>query len=721
MSTTNRDTGDLPRTLGADALPILPPENRWSTERAAGLSALELLAYRSNLLGSDRSVANWGGGNTSSKANEIDFRDRPTRVLWVKGSGSDLGTILPNQFTALRMDDVLPLLERDCMSDEDLVAYYEHAGLRPGQPRASIETPLHSMLPFDHVDHTHPDAIIALCAAPEGRALASRLWGEHALWVEYERPGFALGKKIALAARERPDATCVLMAKHGLVTWGNSGEECYRRTIETIGRAAEVLAGAADRRRVFASSGSPPSARREFFTVTDATHVEHSALTAALPALRGAVSTRRPAILRLDTSDRARAFASRPDVAQLASAGPACPDHLVHTKPWPLVLAPSVAAGGASALADAFRAGVAQFEERYQAYFARNATDGVTMRDPAPRAVLVPGLGMITTGADAAQAGIAAALYERAIAVLSTTAALGGFDPLTESETFGVEYWPMELYKLSLLPPPLELAGRVAFVTGGASGIGRAVALRLAQAGAHVIVADRNAAGAHDVADGLVKTYGERRALAVGMDVTDEGAVQRAFEETVLAYGGIDVVVSNAGISTSHPIEETSLDEWNLNQSVLGTGYFLVAREAFRVLRAQQRGGSIVFVASKNGLVGGRNAAAYSSAKALEIHLARCLAEEGGGADIRINTVNPDAVLQGSGIWSSAWREERARTYGIQPDQLEDHYRARTTLKVNVYSEDVAEAVLFFASPRSAKSTGNILNVDGGVVAAYTR
>jgi NAD(P)-dependent dehydrogenase (short-subunit alcohol dehydrogenase family) len=328
---------------------------------------------------------------------------------------------------------------------------------------------------------------------------------------------------------------------------------------------------------------------------------------------------------------------------------------------------------------------------------------------------------VITTGTDGAQAGIAAALYERAIAVLSTTAGLGDFDPLNEAETFGVEYWPMELYKLGLLPPPKELAGQVALVTGGASGIGRAVALRLAEAGAHVIVADRNVAGAEDVANGLVKTHGPGRALPVGVDVTDERAVQRAFAEGVLTYGGVDIVVSNAGISTSHPVEETSFDEWNLNMSVLATGYFLVAREAFRVLRAQQRGGSIVFVASKNGLVGGRNASAYSSAKALEIHLARCLAEEGGGDGIRLNTVNPDAVLHGSSIWNSAWREERARTYGIDPDQLEGYYRARTTLKVNVFAEDIAEAVLFFASPRSAKSTGNIINVDGGVVAAYTR
>ena len=685
--------------------PIEPPVNHWNSERTVGLNSLELLAYRSNLLGTDRSVANWGGGNTSTKAVELDFRQRETPVLWVKGSGSDLATIQPHQFTALRMEDVLPLLEREWMTDEELVAYYEHAVLKPGQPRASIETPLHSMLPFEHIDHTHPDAVITLCAIPAGRELAQRLWGGRAIWIDYERPGFALGKRIALRVRSQSDATCVLMAKHGLVTWGDSAEACYANTIKAIACAAEALADRADQRRIFAVGQHPPS-------------IDESVLTLALPALRGAISQRRPMVLRADTGEKARAFASRPDVAEIASAGPACPDHLVHTKPWPLVVPPT---SSLEELADAFRSGVAQFERRYAEYVARHADSGVAMRDPAPRVVLVPGVGIITTGPDAAQAGIAAALYERAIAVLSASARLGGFDPLTESETFGVEYWPMELYKLSLLPPPKELAGQVALVTGAASGIGRAVAQRLAEAGAHVVIADRNGEGAKHVASELVSSQGPGRALAVDMDVTSESAVANAFAEAVRAYGGVDIVVSNAGISTSHPVEETSLNEWNLNLSVLGTGYFLVAREAFKVLRAQDHGGSVVFVASKNGLVGGRNASAYSSAKALEIHLARCLAEEGGAAGIRVNTVNPDAVLQGSSIWSSAWREQRAATYGIQPEQLEEHYRARTTLKVNVFPEDIAEAVLFFASSRSAKSTGNILNVDGGVVAAYSR
>jgi rhamnulose-1-phosphate aldolase/alcohol dehydrogenase len=700
-ATDSHDLDGLPVSVADRAFPIEPPVDRWNAERAAGLSPLELLAYRSNLLGADRSVANWGGGNTSTKTTEIDFRDRPTHVLWVKGSGSDLATIAPEQFTGLRVDDLHLLEGREQIADEDLVRYYEHAVLRPGQPRASIETPLHSMLPFAHVDHTHPDAIIALCAVPSGQELARRIWGGRALWIPWERPGFSLGKKIAQAVRERPDVECVLMAKHGLVTWGDSAEACYTATIRTVVRAAEALREQADRKRIFA-------------TAATATPLDRASLVAAMPALRGAVSARDHMVLRLDTRESCVAFANRPDLATLAQAGPACPDHLVHTKPWPLLIQET------TDLAEAFRVGVEAFTAKYAAYVERNGAAD-QMLNPSPRVVLVPGVGVITTGRDARQAAIASDLYARAIQVLTTTAGLGGFAPLTESEMFEVEYWPMELYKLSLAPRPRELAGRVAVVTGGASGIGRAIAMRLADAGAHVVVADRNQDGASEVAAGLVETHGQGRALALGVDVTDEAAVGRVFEDTVLAYGGLDILVSNAGISTSNPIESTTLAEWELNQRVLGTGYFLVAREAFKVMKTQKLGGSIVFVASKNGLVGGRNAAAYSSAKALEIHLARCLAEEGGADGIRVNTVNPDAVLRGSGIWDSNWRGQRARTYGIEPDQLEEHYRARTTLKVNVFAEDVAEAVLHFASDRSAKSTGNMLNVDGGVLAAYTR
>ncbi|MHB8618379.1 MAG: bifunctional rhamnulose-1-phosphate aldolase/short-chain dehydrogenase [Chloroflexota bacterium] len=681
--------------------PIQPPANRWDSGHARGLAALDLLAYRSNLLGADRSVANWGGGNTSCKTVGDDFRGIAVRVLWVKGSGSDLGSIRPDQFTGVRLDDLGPLDGRPAMSDEDLVRYYEHAALSPGQPRASIETPLHSMLPFANIDHTHPDAIIALCAIPDGPELARRLWDGRAIWVPYERPGFGLGRSIARAVAENPEAKLVLMAKHGLVTWGETAEECYAASIAIIGRAAEAIAGQADGRRVFAAARELPGCEGED-------------LAAWLPALRGAVSARQFMVLRLDASERARAFAGRPDLAAIAGAGPACPDHLIHTKPWPLVVEP------AADMPAALRQGVADFEDRYRAYVGRHAS-GEEARDPAPRVVLLPGTGIVTTGPDARQAELAAALYERAIAVLSATAGLRGFDPLTEGETFGVEYWPMELFKLKALPAAGELSGRVAVVTGGASGIGRAIVRRLAQAGAHVAIADLNLAAAEEVAAALRGAHGVGRALAIGADVTDEASVRRAFRDVVLAFGGLDILVSNAGLSTSSPVDETSLDDWKLNLEVLATGYFLVAREAFRVLRAQGRGGSIVFIGSKNGLVAGRNAAAYSAAKAAELHLARCLAEEGGPAGIRVNSVNPDAVLRDSGIWSSGWREQRARTYGIAPAELEEHYRERTALKVSIFAEDVAEAVLYFASDRSSKSTGNILNVDGGVAAAYPR
>jgi rhamnulose-1-phosphate aldolase/alcohol dehydrogenase len=393
----------------------------------------------------------------------------------------------------------------------------------------------------------------------------------------------------------------------------------------------------------------------------------------------------------------------------------------VHTKPWPLLVAWDPRTGDAASLRAALLAGVEEYAGRYRAYVQENRHEGDAEGDPFPRVILIPGVGMVTTGKDAFAARISAALYHRAVSVMQGAEACGGFISLTPNESYNVEYWPLELYKLTLAPPERDFARRIAFVTGGAGGIGRAIAERLAAEGAHVVLADLNEAGAQAVAADLCARYGEGRALAVAADVTSEDAVRQAYFRMVLAYGGVDVLVSNAGLASSAPIEETTLAAWQKNIDVLATGYFLVSREAFRVLKAQAIGGSLVYIASKNALVGGRNAAAYSAAKAAEVQLARCLAEEGGASGIRVNTVNPDAVLQGSQIWNSSWREERARNYGIAPDELEEYYRKRTTLKVNILPADIAEAVAFLASDRAAKSTGNIINVDGGVAAAYTR
>jgi NAD(P)-dependent dehydrogenase (short-subunit alcohol dehydrogenase family) len=379
---------------------------------------------------------------------------------------------------------------------------------------------------------------------------------------------------------------------------------------------------------------------------------------------------------------------------------------------------------GAPGLREALRSGVEGYAEWYREYYERNVGDESRPfpPDPAgPRVVVVPGVGIVTSGADARRARVTRDLYHRAIAVEDAADALGGFSSLSEEEAFAIEYWPLERYKLSQAPPAGELAGRVSLITGGASGIGRATARRLAELGAHVAVADLNADGAAEVADEIVARYGARRSLAVEVDVTDEEAVEDVVRRVTLAYGGLDVLVCSAGIATSAPVTETTLEDWERSYAVLARGYFLSARAAFRVLVEQGRGGSLVFVGSKNALVAGANAAAYSSAKAAALHLARCLAEEGGQHGIRVNTVNPDAVIEGSALWSSSWKAERASTYGVSEDDLPDFYRARTTLDVNVYPEDVAEAIAFFAGPRSAKSTGNVLNVDGGVPAAYPR
>lgn len=682
-------------------------ENLWSEEKAKGLSPLEALAYRSNLLGKDRSVVNFGGGNTSTKTRARDHTGKELDVLWVKGSGSDLATISPDNFTGLKLEEVLPLMERDEMSDEEMVAHLARCQLAPDMPRGSIETLLHAFVEYPNVDHSHPDAINMLCCAEDGESLARECLGGEAVWIEYIRPGFTLSKQVGEAVKNNPNARFVLLAKHGLVTWGETGEESYKNTIEAVNRAAKFVASRAEGKEPFGGEGTSPVSREK----------RDELLTAALPSLRGSVSGETPKILRFDDSEAVMEFVCGKDSPELSQVGAACPDHLVHTKMRPLWIDFDPATEGAEKLKTKLREGAERYRKEYEAYFARNGIGGEEMSDPNPRVVLVSGVGMVSVGGDLKSANLARDLYHRAIAVMRGASTVDAFVSLSEEESYAVEYWPLELYKLTLAPPPKELAGRVALVTGGAGGIGRAVCETLASAGACVIVADLDEEGAEEVADG----FGES-AVTLGMDVTDEGSVAGAFREVILSYGGVDIVVSNAGLASSAPIEETSLALWEKNHAVLARGYFLVAREAFKVLKRQNIGGGIVFVASKNALAAGKNAAAYSSAKAAELHLARCLAEEGGEAGIRVNTVNPDAVLRGSRIWDSSWREERAAAYGIDPDDLEEHYRRRNTLKVNVYPEDVAEAVLHFASGcRSAKSTGNILNVDGGVREAYSR
>ena len=696
-----------------DGIPA--PEDRWDDASAAGLSPLDALVYRSNLLGSDRALANQGGGNTSSKGTAVDHAGNEQRVLWVKGSGTDLATITPMGFASLRLDEILPLHERDAMDDGSMVDYLRRSLLVPDQPRPSIETLLHAFIPAAHVDHTHPDAIIALTSSPDGRRLSEETFGEEMVWLDYQRPGFDMSKRIADLLAVNPSARAVLLEKHGLVTWGDTAHASYRDTIEFVTRAAQALDRAGSGR--FGLGGEATAELGE--------EDVDALLVRALPALRGALLADTDGIvLEVDRSPEAVAFASSARGPEVSQVGAPCPDHLINTKHKPLVVEFNPDADGPGELAGALRSGVKAYADWYRGYYERNVDEETRQFaiDPVgPRVVLVPGVGIVTSGTDAAKARTARDLYHRAIAVQDAADAVGGFRSLSESEAFAIEYWPLERYKLAQAPQRGELAGKVALITGGASGIGRAAARLLAERGAHVVVGDLNLEGAQQVAHEIVAAHGVRRALAVGADVTEEAAVERMVRQAVLAYGGLDILVASAGLATSAPVTEITLEEWELNYAVLARGYFLAARETFRVLIEQARGGSIVFVGSKNALVAGANAAAYSSAKAASLHLARCLAEEGGPHGIRVNTVNPDAVIQGSGIWSSDWKAERASTYGVTEDDLQSFYSGRTKLGVSVYPEDVAEAIAFLAGPRSAKSTGNVINVDGGVTAAYPR
>jgi rhamnulose-1-phosphate aldolase/alcohol dehydrogenase len=686
--------------------------NLWNIEQGSQVAkGVEELRYRSNLIGSDRAVCNWGGGNTSMKTTVKDFRGRDVEVMWVKGSGSDLATMQAKNFTALRIDDIRPLFERDEMTDEDMVAYLAHCMIDSKHPRSSIETLLHAFLPFKHVDHTHPDAIISICCADNGQQIAEEIFGNRFVWVPYIRPGFALSKMIAEGVQNNPNAELVLMEKHGLVTWGETSEECYAKTITIINEAEQYINERIKERTVF---GGP---KYQSLTDEEATSI----LAKVMPVIRGAVSKDKKMLLTYDRSGDVLQFVNSHNAPDLSQIGAACPDHLVHTKMVPLYINWDPQSLDVEALTVSIKEGIANFKAAYKEFFERNKHEGDKMFEPAPRVILIPGLGMVNTGKDVSNSRVSGALYHRAIAVMKGSTTLGNFVSLSENESYNVEYWPLELYKLTLAPAEAEFSRKVAFITGGAGGIGSATARRLVSEGAHVVLADLNLEGAEKVAAEINEQYGANHALAVKMDVTKEEEVQLAFDKAALTFGGVDIIVNNAGLATSSPIDETTLQEWNLNMNVLGTGYFLVAREAFKQMKLQGIGGNMVFVGSKNSIYAGKNAAAYSSVKALETHLARCIATEGGEYGIRVNSVLPDAVLQGSAIWGSSWREERAAAYGIHPNQLEEHYRNRTILLVNIYPLDIAESIAFFASSKADKTTGCMLTVDGGVPAAFTR
>jgi rhamnulose-1-phosphate aldolase/alcohol dehydrogenase len=682
--------------------------SRWDDAEASQLSGLDLLVYASRLIGAESSLVVWGGGNTSIKTREPDHRGREIDVLRVKGSGSDLKSIESKDFPGVRMDDIQALLSREDMGDQEMVSYLAHALQDPGGVRPSIETLLHGFVSAPAVVHTHADAIVSLTNNDTARETLTDVYGKDVITLDYRRPGFAISREVADAIREHPEAKALLLAKHGTICWGATIKDAYEATIELITRAEDAIATRRRWRHVFSGAGVrplEPEVRRE--TVLQ-----------LAPKVRGLLGRRRRVVLTFDDTPEVLNFVSAGEAATFSQVGPATPDHTIYTKRLPCYVPTQ---GEPARLAADVEAAVGVFVEEYTRYFESHRVDGAELTDPLPRVVLVPGLGMFTAGKDKRTAGIVEDIYHHTIDVISNASAFGHYASLSPRDAFDVEYWPLELYKLTLAPPEKELARRVAMVTGAAAGIGKATAQLLAAEGAHVVVTDIDAKGAAGVADDIVRSVGAGRAIGLGVDVTSESAVRAAFEEIVLTYGGLDIVVSNAGIAHGAAVAAMQLEDWERSFAVNARGHFLVAREAMRVLMAQGLGGALVFVATKNVMSPGKDFAAYSASKAAEAQLAKVLALEGAPHGIRSNIVNPDAVFQDSKLWSEEIRRERAAAQGISVDQLEDFYRKRNLLGARILPEDVAQAVLFLASDRSAKTTGCTLTVDGGVKDAFPR
>jgi len=692
------------------ALPFAIPQSRWSAEKAASLSQAELLLYRSNLLGSDLTVTNFGGGNTSAKLAERDpLTGAESTVLYVKGSGGDIGSMKLDGFATLYLDKLLGLerLYSGVEQEDEMVGYLPHCTFNLNTRAASIDTPLHGYLPFTHIDHVHPDAIIALAASSGGQAATEVIYGGAVGWLPWKRPGFDLGLRLRDYVAAHPGLRGVMLAGHGIICWGDTAEACYENTIDLIARAAAYLNSKMEGKPAFGGAAVSALSSDE----------RAQAAAKLMPRLRGAMPGARSKVGHFTDDPETLEFVGSQDFVFLAAVGTSCPDHFLRTKIAPLTLDPGRIAED-TYLADSLEA----YRREYAAYYQRCAKPGdPAMRDANPVIVLLPGVGRFAFAADKTTARLASEFYGNAINVMRGATAIGDYVGLPEGEAFAIEYWALEEAKLQRMPKPKPLVGRIAFVTGAAGGIGAATAARLLSEGACVMLTDRDGDTLTTIEADLKKRFGKDVVASSRCDVTDEDQVQTAFDSCARIFGGVDIVVANAGLASSASIEETTTAIWRRNYDVLAEGYFLTCRAAFPLLKLQ-KGGSIVFVGSKNALAATPNASAYASAKAASLHLARCLALEGAEAGIRVNVVNPDAVLKGSRIWDGDWRKERADAYGIGAgDELEEFYRKRSMLKRSVLPEDIAEAVYFFASDASAKSTGNIINVDAGNAQAFTR
>ena len=692
----------------------------WDDEKAASMNGDEvaLLIYRSNLLGADLRLTNYGGGNTSCKTIEKDvLTGKDTEIMWVKGSGGDIGTLKKSGLAALYVDKLRALknVYRGIEHEDEMVELFNHCIYDLNSKAPSIDTPLHAFLPFKHIDHLHPDAAIAIAAAKDGKEITQELFNGSIGWVEWQRPGFDLGLKLKECLDKTPGIRGIMLGSHGLFTWGDTSYTCYVNTLEVVERCADYLEeNMAKRKPVFGGIKQESLAKENRLN-------QASKLA---PVLRGFCSSETKMIGHFTDDERVLEFINSNDLERLAPMGTSCPDHFLRTKISPLVLDLSAneEINDIAVLKKKIEPQFEQYRKMYADYYNTcKHQNSPAIRDPNPVVILYPGVGMFTFAKNKQTARVAAEFYINAINVMRGAEAISEYTSLPRQEAFDIEYWLLEEAKLQRMPKPKSLSGRIALITGSAGGIGKAIAKKFADEGACIILSDNNRERLEQAKAEFKNHYGTDVFIGELLDVTDVTTIDKTFQAAALAFGGVDIIVNNAGLSISKPIEEHTEKDWDLLYYILVKGQFFVTQKGVEIMRKQRLGGDVLNIVSKNALVSGPNNAAYGAAKAAQLHLSRLNAAELGNDKIRVNVVNPDAVISGSNIWSNGWADGRAKAYGITVDELPAYYAKRTLLNETILPEDIANACFAFVSGLLNKSTGNVLNVDGGVAAAFVR
>jgi rhamnulose-1-phosphate aldolase/alcohol dehydrogenase len=691
----------------------------WDEQKAAALAGDEvaLLIYRSNLLGADLRLTNYGGGNTSCKAMALDpLTGASTEVMWVKGSGGDLGTLKKKDLAALYISRLLNLKDiyKGIQDEDRMVGLFNYCLFDLDSKPPSIDTALHGFLPFAHIDHLHPDAAIAIAAAKDGKKITTELFGGKVGWVEWQRPGFDLGLKLKECLDANPGIRGIMLGSHGLFTWGETAFDSYINTLEVVETCAQYLEDHIGRNKIFGGF------RLEAVPKNDRLRIAGT----LSPILRGFCSSQNRMIGHFTDDERVLEFINSNDLERLAPMGTSCPDHFLRTKISPLVLdlLPNEDLTDFGKIREKLRPQFDAYRSIYAAYYQScKQADSPPMRDPNPIVVLYPGIGMFTYARDKQTARVASEFYINAINVMKGAEAISSYTSLPRQEAFHIEYWLLEEAKLKRMPKPKSLSGRIALVTGSAGGIGKAIAKLFAEEGACVIINDNDRGRLEKAGNEFQQLLGNDKFIAELLDVTDGQTIFNSFLAACLAFGGVDIIANCAGLSISKPMEDHTEQDWDLLYDVLVKGQFLVTQAGVEIMRKQAMGGDVLNIVSKNALVSGPNNAAYGSAKAAQLHLSRLNAAEFGADKIRVNVVNPDAVITDSKIWEGAWAEGRAKAYGVSVKDLPAYYAKRTLLNEIILPEDIASACFAFVGGLLNKSTGNVLNVDGGVAMAFVR